>query len=429
MLLLEGGRVRCPTSGLDAALDVLVDDDAGVVVAVASGLGADPRAAGARRLDVSGAVVAPGLVDLGAELCDPGASWREDIQSGSEAAAAGGFTTVLASPRTDPVVDTAAVVRDVLTRAAEVSGARVLQAAALTVGLAGEDLAEVGLMAEAGAVALSDGRRATGDSGVLRRALDYARPFGLPVMLRPLDPSLATDGVMHEGPVSLRIGLRGEPAEAEEIGVSRLLALAGLTGARVHLSHVTTARGLDAVRAARAGGLAVTASAPARNLLLCDADIESSGYDPSLRISPPLRSAADRDALREAVRDGVVGLHADHVPWTRVDKELEFAYAQPGALGLESALRAALTGLDGDLGVVLRAMSVAPGRLMGLDPRVAPGAPADLVVLDLEARGVLAPERRSRGCNEPLTGRPLSGRVRLTLVAGRVVYGPIPLVG
>ena len=429
MLLLEGGRVRCPTSDLDAALDVLIDDERGEVVAVAAGLAAHPRSIGARRLDVTGGVVIPGLVDLGAELCDPGASWREDLQSGSEAAAAGGFTTVLASPRTHPAVDNAAVLRDVLARAGEVTGARVLQAGALTLGLAGEDLAEVGLMAEAGAAALSDGRRAIADSGVLRRALDYARPFGLPVILRPIDPSLATDGVMHEGPVSLRIGLRGEPAEAEEIGVARLLALARLTGARVHLSHVTTARAIALVRAARADGLAVTASAPARNLLLCDRDIESSGYDSSLRVSPPLRSPADRAALRVAVRDGVVGLHADHVPWTRVDKELEFAFAQPGALGLESALRAALTGLDGDLDPVVVALSVAPGRLLGLDPRVAPGAPADLAVLDLGAREPLAPERRSRGCNEPLTGHPLFGRVRLTLVAGRVVYGPIPASG
>ena len=429
MLLLEGGRVVCPVSGQDGPLDVLVDEDAGRIAAVGPGLSADPRAAGAMVIDARGAVVSPGLVDLGATLCDPGQTWREDLQSGSEAAAAGGFTTVVASPRTQPVVDCPAVLRDVLTRAAEVTGARVLQAGALTAGLKGEDLAEVGLLHEAGAIALSDGGVATADTGVLRRALDYARPFGLPVLLRPQDPSLATDGVMHEGAVSLRIGLRGEPAEAEEIGVQRIVALARLTGARVHLSHVTTARGLALVARARSEGLAVTASAPARNLVLCDADIEASTYDPHLRVSPPLRTAADRAALIEAVRSGAITLHSDHVPWTRVGKELEFAYAKPGALGLETALKAALTALDGDASAVVRALCVGPAALLGFAPSVAPEAPADLVVFDPQVASALGPERRSRGCNEPLTGRTLRGCVRATVVAGRVVYGPIPAVG
>lgn len=420
MLLLEGGRVVCPTTGLDTTADVLVNPDEGIIEAVGPSLDT-PQ--GARRLDCAGAVVGPGLVELASELCDPGYTWREDLASGSQAAAAGGFTTVLVSPRTDPVVDTPSVLRDVLSRGAQTSGARLLAAGALTVGLKGEELAEVGLLAQAGATAYSDGAVPVANSTVLRRSLDYARSFGLPVLLRPLDTSMVGEGVMNEGAVSLRVGLRGEPAAAEEVGIARIIELVRLTGARVHLTHVTTARGVRLLVQARAEGLPLTGSTPARNLLLVDADIERREYDTALRLAPPLRTEADREALVAALRSGdLQAAIADHVPWTRVSKEVEFAYAQPGSTGLESALQAALTAFSGEPGPALQALSAGPAAVLGRRAALEPGAPADLVIFTTGFE-VPRPRHASKGASDALAGVPLRGGVRTTIVGGRVAFG------
>ncbi len=428
MLLLEGARLCCPLGGLDGPGDLLVDTDSGCIVAVGVGLGADLRVS--RRVDCGGAVLGPGLVDLWAELCDPGITWREDLSSGSEAAAAGGFTTVIASPATDPIVDDAAVMRDVQVRMASVTGARLLQAGALTRGLAGKELAEVGLLIEAGAAVLSDGGRPMADAGVLRRALEYARPFGKPVLLRPIDPALAAGGLMHEGPASMRAGLQGQPAAAEEIAVYRILALARLTGARVHLSHITSAGAVALLRQARAEGLDVTGTAPARNLVLTDHDVESSIYDTRFRLEAPPRGEADRAALLAGLQDGtLLGVHSDHQPRSRVDKEVEFSACQPGATGLESALPAVLSAFAGQPVAALQALCTGPAALLGRQPRLAVGEPADLVLFDPSHAGPLGPTRRSKGVNEPLQGRRLQGRVLATVVGGHIVYGPIPSRG
>lgn len=426
MLLLEGGRVLCPATGRDARADVLVVD--GRIEAIGTGL--VDAGAPATVLDCSGAVVAPGLVDLSAHLCDPGDPARETLESGARAAAAGGFTTVLAAPDTLPVVDHPALVRDVLWRGEGTDGARVLPAGAITAGLAGEELAEIGLMVEAGAPALGDGGVPVEDAGILRRALDYARPFDVPVLLRPGEPALERDGVMHEGAVSLRMGLRGIPALAEELGVTRLVGLARLTRARVHLTHVTTARSLDLVRRAKADGVRVTASAPARNLILTDLDIERSGYDTRLRVVPPLRPESDRQALLRAVKDGTIdALISDHVPWGREDKELEFAWARPGALGLASALRAVYTALDGDLRQTLEVLAAGPGRVLGMAGSLAVGASADVLVFDEGPATVFDGSRFGRARNEPLDGHTLRGGVRMTLRAGRLVFRAVPSPG
>ena len=419
MLLLEGGRVCCPATGRDGRADVLIDGE----LVVGIGLDLVPPGAPVERVDCRGAVVGPGLIDLCAHLCDPGDPARETLDRGAAAAAAGGFTTVLTMPDTQPVIDNPAVVRDVNWRGGRAAGARVLPVGAITVGLLGAELAEIGLMVEAGAPALSDAGVPVEDAGVLRRALDYARPFGVPVLLRPGEPALERDGVMHEGAVSLRMGLRGVPALAEELGVTRLVGLARLTRAAVHLTHVTTARSLDLVRRAKQDGVRVTASAPARNLLLTDADIESSGYDTRLRVMPPLRPDADRAALLRAVRDGTLdALVSDHVPWGQEDKELEFAWAQPGATGLATALAAAWTALDGDAALVWSLLSAGPGRVLGRGGRLEVGALADVVVVE-DGPGVRVDGRRfGRAHNEPLHGRTLRGRVRLTLVAGRGAF-------
>ena len=414
MLRLEGGRVLCPGTGVDALLDVVLDGDR-VLGLFAAGTGPDAPA-----VDCRGLVIAPAFVDLACQLGDPGYPWREDLHSGSRAAAAGGFATVVATPATAPVIDRAAVADHVVRRGVEAPGARVLVSGALTVGLAGLELAELGGLADAGCVAFADGCRPVSDAGVLRRAFEYARPFGLPVIVRPGEPALEHEGVMHEGVVSLSVGLRGLPEAAEEVGVTRVVALARATGARVHLSHVTTARAVAVLEGARREGLAVTAAVPARHLLLTDAEVAESGYDTRFRLMPPLRPARDRAALIEAVRAGVIDVVApDHVPLGRIDKELEFQYAEPGAVGLESAFAATLTALEGDLALTVRRLSLAPAAVLGRTATIGVGAVADLVVLDPNAVGPCAGPLYSKGCNEPLAGRSLRGRVVRTFVAGR----------
>ncbi|MDP6935154.1 MAG: amidohydrolase family protein, partial [Myxococcota bacterium] len=398
----------------DAELDVLVDGSR------IAGVGRDLAAEGARRLDCRGSYVLPGLVDLCSVLGEPGMAWRETLQTGAQAAAAGGFTTVVASPATDPVVDRESTAVDCVARMKNIEDAELLQAGALTMGLDGKELAELGLMLEAGCVVLSDGGRGIADSLVLRNALDYVRAFSGLVVHRPVDPVLEGRGCMHEGETSTRIGLHGVPGEAEEIGVARAICLARLTGARIHLSHVTTRASLVWLRRAREEQLPVTAGVPARHLLLTDRDVEQSGYDPSFHLAPPLRPEADRLALVEAVRSGLVDcVHADHVPWSRVEKEHEFARTEPGAVGLESALAAAWTALGTDPATVARSMAVNPAALLGRTPRIEEGARADLCVVREGPRTVSA-SRRSLGCNEPLVDREVNAAVVATISRGHL---------
>ena len=417
-VVLRGGRVVCPATDTDAVMDVVIRG--GLVHT----LGSAEAGANAQVIDCSGCVVAPGFTDLGAELGDPGKTWREDLSTGSEAGAAGGYTTVVCSPRTDPVIDTPVGVAEVRTRAEAVTGARIEVAGALTVGLHGEVLSELGLMAEAGVVAFSDGRRSMSNAALLRRALDYARPFGLPVLIRPGNVELEGSGVMHEGVVSSHVGLRGIPAAAEELGVARGIAFARLTKTPVHLSHVTTQTSVDQVRRALAEGLSVTAAAPARHLLLTDKAVDDSVYDTATRLLPPLRPDSDRSALVDAVLDGTVGcVVADHVPLTRLEKELEYMYAKPGAMGLETALSATLTATQ-DVPATVRALAVAPAALINRRAAIECGAVADLVVFDPEAKRVVSGPFRSKGVNEPLLGQTLKGEIALTMRDGCIIYGP-----
>ncbi len=415
-LKLEGGRVLCPASGRDERADVLIRD--GRVQAVGAGLGpADEH------LDCSGAVVCPALVDLDAELGDPGITWRETLETGSRAAAAGGFTAVLASPATDPTVDDAAIVRELASRAKDEACIEVLVAGGLTQGLRGEELAELGLMAEAGAVAFSNGDRLVPDSLVLRNALLYARPFGLPVLLRAGEEALESVASMHEGPASLLAGLRGLPAAAEELAVARLISMARYTGAHIHILGITAALAVAWLRRARQEGVPITGTTIALHTLLTDQAVLDSCYDSNTRLLPPLREESDRRAVLDALRDGtLLGASSGHRPRTLVDKELEFSHARPGAVGLETALACVLAG-SGDLSVAIRALSTGPARLLGLDRRVAEGAPAELAVVEGEGTWTVDPVRFHSKCrNTPLTGRSLPGRVRHTLHQGRVVH-------
>ncbi len=362
-------------------------------------LGADDH-----EMDARGLVLIPSLVDLGCDPGFPGFPAREDLGSLAAAAMAGGFGDLLTSPLVDPVVDTPEQVAAAPRTGP--GGVRLWPAGAVTRGLCGEELAEIGLMGAAGAAALSDGGRPIRDTVVLRNMLEYARGFGLRVFLRPTDADLDLLGVVHESGVAAELGMRGNPAASEEIGIARIVALVRATRATVHLTRVGTARGVGAVRAARAEGLPITASTPARNLLLDETEHHARPYDTRLRLHPPLRSPVDRVALIAGVSDGTLLLSADHAPRAPEEKDLEFELSTPGSTGLESAFSAALTALDGDLAALVAAFCVGPRALL-------PERTGGCVLVDPEASYVVdAAVHRSRARNDALDGRRLRGRVR-----------------
>jgi dihydroorotase len=357
-----------------------------------------------RVVDATGLVLIPSLVELCCDPGFPGFPAREDLPSLTAAALAGGFGDLVTSPHVDPVVDTP----EHLAAAPRVGpgGVRLWPAGAATRGLAGEELAEIGLLHRAGALALSDGGQPMRDTVVLRNLLEYARGFGLRTFLRPADIDLDGLGVIHESGVAAELGLRGNPAAAEEIGLARILALVRATGAAVHLTHISTARGVAAVRAARVEGLPVTASTPARGLVLDETAHHERPYDTRLRLHPPLRGVADRIALVEGVRDGTLLLAADHAPRAPEEKDLEFERATPGSTGLESAFAAALTALDGDLSSLVAAFCTGPRALL-------PEQTGGWTLVDPAAEhAVDASAHRSRARNDALDGRTLRGVVR-----------------
>jgi dihydroorotase len=412
-LLLEGGRLVCPATGADRVGDLAIRD--GHIVDPAS-LGDD-----AQRLDCSGQVVAPALVDLDARFCDPGMTWRETLATGARAAAAGGFTTVLANPEVEPVTDDAALVRDLLARGEREACIEIRVAGALTRGLKGADLSEVGLMVQAGAAALSNADALVPDTRVLRHALQYLRRFDRPVLLRAGEAGLEAGAVMHEGMGSALAGLRGLPEAAEEIGITRLIALVRDTGARVHVTGVTTARGAELVRRAQADGASLTASTTPLHLVLTDRAVVDTDYDTNTRVWPPLRSELDRQALVQAVLDGVLTVASAHTPWTRVEKELEFALASSGAVGLETAFGCVLHAL-GSVPATLQALSCGPARVLGLERSLSVGSQAEVLVFSPDATWTVDPSAmHSLGRNTPLGGRSLPGVVHAVIHRGALL--------
>jgi len=416
-LLLRGGTV-VDGDGLRPA-DVLVE--AGAVAAVGPDLPVD----GAVVLDCGGCWVGPGLVDLHTHLRQPGREEAETVETGSRAAALGGFTTVVAMPNTTPPIDSAAVVREVLALGAtalctiEVSGA-------ITVGRAGERLAPMAELARLGVRMFTDDGTGVQDGRLMRRALEYARPLGVVLAQHCEDEALAAGGVMHEGAWSSRMGVPGQPAEAEEVMVMRDLALARLTGATVHFQHLSTAGSVELVRRAKAAGLPVTCEATPHHLTLTDEACQ--GYDTVFRVNPPLRPAADRDAVRAGLLDGTIDAVAtDHAPHDQEAKERPFDQAPPGMLGLETAMALTLGGLGlaDDPQRLFALLSWQPAAVLGLAAAagsVAAGAPADLCVVDPDERWVVDPRRlASRSRNTPYAGRELQGRVRHTIHRGEPV--------
>lgn len=421
-VLIRGGRVIDPSQGLDARLDVLLE---GGRVAELGGNLAAPE--GAERVDAAGRVVCPGLIDIHVHLREPGAEHKETIASGARAAAAGGFTAVVAMPNTDPPVDNPAAVGFVLAEGERARAARVFPAAAITVHQAGEQLTEFGEVSAAGAVAVTDDGRPVANAGVMRMALEYALAFDLPVAVHAEDPALSRGGSMNEGIVATRLGVAGIPNAAEDVMIARDLLLAELTGGRLHVQHVATRRGVELIRAARARGVRVTAEATPHHFTLTDAAVES--YRTNAKMNPPLRSEADRDAVREGVRDGTLGVIAtDHAPHHYDEKEQAFEDAPFGIVGLETALGLALsemvhTGLLA-LPELVERMSCAPARAFGLPGgTLRPGAPADVTVFDPQREWTVEPERFvSLSRNTPFGGWRLRGRPERTIVGGRTVW-------
>jgi len=399
--------------------DVLVDE--GLVAAVEPDIEAPKRI---KVLDARGCVVAPGLVDLHVHLREPGSEEAETVETGARAAALGGYTAVVAMPNTEPAIDSAAVVRQVLgLGAAAMCDVRV--AGAITVGRRGERLAPLAEMAVLGVRIFTDDGSGVQDARLMRRALEYASDLGVVMAQHCEDDALAAGGHMHEGGWSSRLGIPGAPAEAEEVMVGRDLALARLTTARLHLLHLSTAGSLALVRAAKSEGLSVTAEVTPHHFTLTDADV--AGYDTRFKVNPPLRSESDVRAVKEGLRSGVVDAVAtDHAPHALEAKEVPFDEAPPGMLGLETALALALTELELPLDRVFALMSWQPARIAGLAGEhggpVAEGRPASLCVVDPEARWVVEPARMaSLSRNTPYAGRKLTGRVRHTMLRGEPV--------
>jgi dihydroorotase len=420
-ILIRGGRVVDPSQELDGVLDVRLS---GARIAEL-GEGLDPG--DAEVIEADGLVVTPGLIDLHVHLREPGGEHKETIASGAASAAAGGFTTVVAMPNTDPPIDNPAAVGFVLAEGRRCGLTRVLPSGTITVGQKGEQLAEFGEMVDAGAVTITDDGRPVERAGVMRLALEYARTFDLPVAVHAEEIELSRGGVMNEGLVASRLGLAGIPNAAEDVMIARDLLLAELTGGRLHIQHVSTRRGVELIREAKARGIRVTAEATPHHFTLSDEAVGS--YRTDAKMNPPLRSEADRDAVREGVRDGTLDVIAtDHAPHHYDEKEQAFDDAPFGIVGLETALALGVTELVErrliDLSTLVERMSVAPARAFGLPGgTLARGFPADVTVFHPTEEWTVEPEAfLSMSKNTPFSGWSLRGRPRTTIVGGVVVW-------
>jgi dihydroorotase len=424
-LLIKGGRLVDPAQALHTEADLLIED--GVVRRI---IGPEESSAAeeteVESVDAAGLTVIPGVIDMHVHLREPGYEYKETIETGTAAAAAGGVTTVACMANTDPVNDHGAVTRFINERAAEAGYVRVKPIGAITRGLKGESLAEIGELKEAGAVALSDDGRSVEQAVVLRRAMEYARTFGLPIISHCEERTLAGRGAMNEGRLSLELGLRGIPAAAEEIIVARDILLAEWTQCPLHIAHASTAGTVRLIRAAKSRGVPVTAEVTPHHLLLTEEAVRQ--WDTSTKVNPPLRTQADVEALQEGLADGTIDVIAsDHAPHATVDKELEYEAAASGISGVET-----LVGLSfmlvhsGRLTLEewVRKVSVNPARILSVPGgSLAPGQAADLTLLDLERTWQVEPRHlRSKGKNTPFKGWSIRGQAVMTIVGGRIVY-------
>jgi dihydroorotase len=435
-VVIRGGRVVDPAASFSEQADLYIED--GAIV----GYDRPGSFAGleqAREIDATGLLVIPGLIDMHVHLREPGYEYKETVRTGCAAAAAGGFAAVACMANTNPVNDNAAVTKYILDQGRVAAGAEVFPIGAVSLGLRGETLAEIGEMQRAGIVAVSDDGQPIADSGLMRRALEYCRMFQMTLIAHEEDPHLAAGGVMNEGAIAHRLGLRGIPAAAEEAMVARDIALAELTGGRLHIAHVSTARAVEHVRQARARGTQVTAEAAPHHLWLDDEAVAE--YDTNAKMNPPLRTAEDVAAVRVGLADGTVGVIAsDHAPHHRDEKDVEFDAAAMGIVGLETTLPLVLALVrDNHLGLMdaVARLTTGPAAVLGIARgTLATGAVANVTVIDEGRRWTVdSAAFRSKGRNTPFHGWNVIGRAALTMVAGRIVYqesdprrgvGPMP---
>jgi dihydroorotase len=421
-LLFHGARLLDPETGLDAPGDLLVEGDR--IAAVGGNLAAAAREA--ETVDADGLCLGPGLVDMRVQLREPGAEHMESIETGGRAAAAGGVTTMVALPNTDPPVDDVSVVEFLARRAREAKLAKIHTYAAATKGLRGRDLTEMGLLSANGALGFTDGVQAVADALVMRRVLAYARTFDLLVIQHPEEPSLARTGEVSEGEIATRLGLPAITPVAEVIMIERDVRLVEITGARYHAAHVSTAAGVEAIRRAKAQGLPVTCDTAPPYFVLNETAIGD--YRTFAKLSPPLRSERDRRAVIEGLRDGTIdAIASDHAPWDQDSKRLPFSSAAYGVVGLETLLPLSLElyhNLHLGLLQLIQRLTWNPARILGLPVgRLAPGTPADLVLFDPDVSWRISTDDfRSKSKNAPFDGRPVQGRVRRTMVDGRTIF-------
>ena len=439
-LLLTGGRVLDPATSIDGVYDIFVIG--GRIASIKPSEKEPPVGEGWEIIDCRGLLVIPGLVDLHTHLREPGEEYKETIKTGTEAAAAGGVTSVLCMANTKPVNDNATVARYIRKKAEEEGVVNVFPVGAITIGLKGERLTEMADLKEAGCVAVSDDGKSVANGSLMRRALEYSRVFGLTVISHAEDAAIAGDGVMNEGAISTRLGLKGIPNGAEEAMVARDIFLSELTGGKLHIAHVSAEGAVSLIRAAKKRGVNVTAEATPHHLMLTDEAVIglgglgglggfgefNGGYDTDFKMNPPLRAKKDVEALREGLSDGTIDcVSTDHAPHSSIEKDVEFDHASFGVVGLETSLAIMLALADEGvltLDSVVRLMALNPAKIMGLDKgTLKVGSSADIAIVDLGKKWTVDPAKfKSKGRNTPFKGMELKGKVVKTIVNGEVVY-------
>ncbi len=423
-LLLKGGRLVDPSRKTDGKMDLLIED--GKIVRTGKNLLKEGTPSDAEVIDLHGKLVVPGLIDMHTHLREPGFEYKETIASGSEAAVAGGFTSIACMPNTDPINDSRSVTEFIRRKALECGVANVYPIAAISMKSEGTTLTEFWDLKEAGAVGFSDDGKPVMNAALMRRTLEYASSLDMPVIVHCEDKNLSSGGVMHEGAVATELGLAGIPAAAEDVMVARDLLLAEFTGAPVHIAHVSTAGAVRLIREAKARGVCVTAETAPHYFSLTDEAVR--GFDTNAKVYPPLRGADDVTAVREGLRDGTLDVIAsDHAPHARTDKEVEFDYAASGLTGLETSLALSLRLVaDGVLSLsgLLEKLSLRPAEILRIPKgTLAAGADADVTVIDPEREWTVDRRLlRSRGKNSPFHGWVLKGKTVLTIVGGVVRY-------
>ncbi len=419
-ILIKNGRVIDPANNIDAELDLLIED--GRIVELGHAL----AVADAEVIDASGLLVTPGLVDIHVHLRDPGLEYKEDVISGTRAAAAGGVTSLACMPNTSPIIDNLAICRYIITKAQEQGSANVFPIGSITKGLKGETLSEMGELKEGGCVAFSDDGVPVVSSELMRRGLEYADTFDAPIISHAEDLSLVGSGVMNEGPVATELGLKGIPWVAEDAMTARDIMLAEFTGGRLHMAHVSTRGSVELVRQAKARGVRVTCEATPHHFTLTDEAVR--GYDTNAKMNPPLRSQQDRDAVRAGLADGTIdAIATDHAPHHIDEKNVEFAIAMNGIVGLETLLPLTLQLVKEnviDLNRAIALMTCQPARVIGIDRgTLSRGAFADIALINPDLEWELVPEQlHSKSRNTPFAGRKMQGTTMKTLLAGNIVF-------